>query len=92
MNLAERRLIQRALGPAVIAAMDRVDLRPVPGAWRASARAMSACWATSVSTVCRRVATRVQPRIHSVTTVLADGFRAATVRESSPEPHFPRNH
>jgi len=40
MNLAERRLIQRVLGPAVIAAMDRVDLRPEPGAWRALARAV----------------------------------------------------
>ncbi len=40
MDLAERRLIQRALGPAVIAAMDRVDLRPEPGAWRALARAV----------------------------------------------------
>jgi hypothetical protein len=40
MNLAERRLIPRALGPAVLAAMDRVDLRPEPGAWRALARAV----------------------------------------------------
>lgn len=40
MNLAERRLIQRALGPAVINAMDRVTLRPEPGAGRALARAV----------------------------------------------------
>ena len=40
MNLAERRLIQRALGPAIIAAMDRVTLQPEPGAWRALARAV----------------------------------------------------
>ncbi len=40
MNLAERRLIQRALGPAVINAMDRVTLQPEPGAWRALARAV----------------------------------------------------
>jgi hypothetical protein len=40
MNLAERRLITRALGPAVMRAVERVDVRPEPGAWRALARAV----------------------------------------------------
>ena len=40
MNLAERRLITGALGPAVMRAIERVDVRPEPGAWRALARAV----------------------------------------------------
>lgn len=40
LSARDRSLIQPALGPAVIAATDRVDLRPEPGAWRALARAV----------------------------------------------------
>jgi hypothetical protein len=40
MTITERWSIQRALGPAVIAVMERVSIRPEPGAWRALARAV----------------------------------------------------
>ena len=40
MTIAEQRLITRALGPAVMRAVERVDLQPEPGAWRALARAV----------------------------------------------------
>lgn len=40
LSARDRSLIETALGPAVIAAVDRVTLGPEPGAWRELARAV----------------------------------------------------